>query len=153
MDLLISIPIRPHLKKFMQFFTEVDPYRISHKDPFGRVIFAELKKPSAYYKQFRKKEGFKSFSDNLDIVIPYDLWQRRYRFLVSEDTVKNIDSFLHHLFKSNFRLTLLFHEKVHSRKKRDKIKAYMRLLKLNEDDYEVDTLKKDFYRFSKKIKG
>lgn len=153
MDIHVTIPIRPHLKKFMRFFTGVEPYRISNKDPFGRVILAELKKPSIHYHTFKKKKQFIYLSESLEVVIPFDLWQRRYRFVVSEDTVKNIDCFLHNLFKANFRTTIHFHELVKTKKKRAKFRAYMNLFNIEEDEFDIDTLKKDFYRFAKKMTG
>jgi len=148
MDIIVTIPIRSHLKKFMQLYTSVNPYRISIRDQFGRIIFNELENPTIYYyDEYKENEGYKDFNETIDVCIPSVLWQRRYKFIVTKNTVKNIDCFLHNLFKSHFRTTMFFCNNVAETKKADLIRYFLQVFNITPDDIEFDTLKKDFYRF------
>lgn len=145
MDFQVNIPIKPHLKKFMQYYTEVDPYKISTKDMFGRIILQELKKPTTWYPPTTI-----DYKEKIDIVIPGHYYVKYNKVEVTDQTIKNVNNFLNNVFFEQFRFLIFSYQKMNDVMVSQSIRNFMELYELTEDDISFEYLKRDFYRFIEK---
>jgi len=155
----IEIPIKPHLKKFIAHYVNIQPYVLSRKEPFGSTIYHELSYPftnnKLWYENLQevKNKYRASFMVQID-TFTYN--NHKSANNLTERAAVAINSYVGALFRFHWHFfadTILELDPLF--KQKDLAKKFMDKYNIDPDDFDTDSLLRDYRRYkernSKKI--
>ena len=144
MEVIIQLPIRTYLKKFLAKHNEIYPFVLApSKCHISAVILESLSVPDHV-----KWEHAHQLNDTIEIVFNSEILQT-HDFTLSNDRLKKVDQYLRSIFLHTFGPSVSLRYEQTGDIFRG-IRAFMDYYNIEEDDIMFETLVKDFYRFRKK---
>lgn len=140
----INIPTKRYLKAFLQnrFGEEL---LLSHHDPYGKCLYVLLS-DNRKRKDMQPISG--DYKEEMNVSLHRDAF-RHYGFSISKTGVRAFNTFVEELFKE------MVHSYIDGRlevkpKLKDAIADMRIYFKIDDDDWDYESIKKDYYRYRKR---
>ena len=144
---IVTVSVKPYIKKFIENNCG-EPADIKMLPAIHTYMVTLLCKPS---KRFERRINNNLYSDQVDIAISEDEFNRYGWELTKTDTVK-FNQRIEGLIKISSRLFISNNKKLGVPVARS-IKEFQCLFDFSEDDFPYETIKKDFVRHGPKIEN
>ncbi len=151
----IELPIKTHLKKYLAHYADVDPYVITRKEGFSRIIYHELSYPLAAISSAENLDDlFKFYGSKITLKVNKNIYEHfKSRSNLTIKSVISINSYVRSLFMFQFHFymdTVLTIDK--SVNQRLAAIRFMEQYDIDCNDIDRDSMLRDYRRYKKRNK-